>query len=266
MLIRPTRLRVLLLLACLAAAALICVLAPMAFAQMPPGTSLPAGSPTLTPTVGVVMWLSMLLGLLNNWIQTGTVLGRWITPKAWLPDLTMIATALGGFLGYITSQTPVDLNGPALFYAMLSAVGALISGAAPTAALHFHDTLTQKRLAMRRTMMRPSVPPPPKIDPVTQAAASLAGGLLGVVLVVWGLWAACLVGCSAQQATQVENAVFSVDQVACIIANSGALGNSTAVQDIEKVCSLTPALEGPIQQLITTLAVKKAAAAEAGAK
>jgi len=133
-----------------------------AFAQNPT----PGPAPTLTPTLGIVMALSMVLGILNNWIQTGTVLGRWIAPKAWLPDVTMIATALGGFLGYITSQTPVSLTGSAIFYGIMAAVGALIAGAAPSAVMHVHATLTQ----MRR-------------DALKAAAAAAAKAATAIVLV-----------------------------------------------------------------------------------
>ena len=114
----------------------------VAFAQTSPA---PLPAPTLTPTVGVVMVLSLVMGILNNWIQTGTVLGRWIPPQSWLPDATMIFTALGGFLGYITSQTPETLSGTKLFYGAVAAVAALITGATPTFALHAHSVLTKVR-------------------------------------------------------------------------------------------------------------------------
>ena len=116
----------------------------VAFAQTSPA---PLPAPTLTPTVGVVMVLSLVMGILNNWIQTGTVLGRWIPPQSWLPDATMIFTALGGFLGYITSQTPEILSGTNLFYGAVAAVTALIAGASPGIAVHVHGTLTAQRRA-----------------------------------------------------------------------------------------------------------------------
>lgn len=118
--------------------------AAVAFAQPAPG---PMPAPTLTPTVAVVTALSMLAGLLTNWIQTGTFLGRWVTPKTWLPDLTMISTALGGFLGYITSQAPVTFTGTNLFYGIMAAITALIAGAAPSLAIHAHSTLPEQRRA-----------------------------------------------------------------------------------------------------------------------
>ncbi len=121
----------------------------IALAQIAP-VQAPASSPTLTPTVSVVTLLSMVAGVLTNWIQTGTLLGRWITPKSWLPDLTMISTSLGGFLGYLLSQAPVSLSGTALFYGTMAAVAALVAGATPGLAIHVHATLT----AQRRTALR----------------------------------------------------------------------------------------------------------------
>jgi hypothetical protein len=117
----------------------------VAFAQPAPG---PMPAPTLTPTVAVVTTLSLIAGILTNWIQSGTLLGRWISPKSWLPDMTMISTALGGFLGYTTSQSPVTFSGTNLFYGAVAAVTALLVGAAPSAAMHAHSTLPAARRAM----------------------------------------------------------------------------------------------------------------------
>jgi hypothetical protein len=158
----------------LGVASLILSFSTIAFAQGILPAAQGSGPPTLTPTVGVVTTLSLVAGVLTNWIQTGTFLGRWISPKAWLPDLTMISTALGGFLGYITSQTPVSLSGSSLFYGAAAAVAALVSGATPSFALHAHGTLTRMRYerlqaqAAQKQRQAPTVPP---VLPVPGAGA-----------------------------------------------------------------------------------------------
>jgi hypothetical protein len=106
--------------------------------------------PNLTPAVGVIAALSMLAGVLTNWIQTGTLLGRWITPKTWLPDLTLISTWLGGFVGYLASQNPPSLSGASLFWATLTAIGTLTAGATPAAAHYAHSSLNAKTRELLR--------------------------------------------------------------------------------------------------------------------
>jgi hypothetical protein len=72
---------------------------------------------------------------------------------------------------------------------------------------------------------------------------------------------AFLCGCTTQQAQNVVNAVFTADQAACMAANAGLAGNSTAVQDFEATCNIAPQLESAIQQFIADLANANAAKA-----
>jgi hypothetical protein len=122
---------------------LACTIVPVtAFAQSPTVPGL--GSPNLTPAVGVIAALSMLAGLITNWVQTGTLLGRWVTPKSWLPDLTLASTWLGGFVGYLASQNPPSLSGANLFWATITAMGMLTAGALPAGAHYAHTSLNAK--------------------------------------------------------------------------------------------------------------------------
>jgi hypothetical protein len=125
-----------------------------AFAQAP----LPVSSPTITPTVGIVLALSTLAGVLTSWIQTGTLLGRWITPKAWLPDATMLATFLGGFLSYVQSQVPVTLSGSAIGYGVVAGVAALTAGIAPAIATHVHGPLNAQQRLLKIALRAPKIP------------------------------------------------------------------------------------------------------------
>jgi hypothetical protein len=77
--------------------------------------------------------------------------------------------------------------------------------------------------------------------------------LLSVFLALLGL------GCTPAQAANVENAVFTAADVACIAANNGLLGTSTAVQDVMKACQLAPQLEGPVTQLVGDFTAAKKA-------
>jgi hypothetical protein len=111
----------------------------------------------VSEATGVIMGLSALLGVLTNWIQTGTLLGRWITPKTWLPDVTMLTTFLGGFVGFITSQTPVALTGTAIYEGVLAGIAALTAGAAPALARHVHANLNESQRQMLAAMKKPVV-------------------------------------------------------------------------------------------------------------
>jgi hypothetical protein len=59
-----------------------------------------------------------------------------------------------------------------------------------------------------------------------------------------------LVGCSATTANAVVGAIFTVDQAACLAANQGLAGSSTAVKDFEAACDLDPVLEPAITQFV----------------
>ena len=110
-----------------------------AFAQVAP-------SAPVNETTGIIMGLSALLGILTNWVQTGTLLGRWITPKAWLPDATMLLTFLGGFVGSLESGNPVSLGGSAIYVATIAGILSLTAGVAPTLARHVHGPLNDAQL------------------------------------------------------------------------------------------------------------------------
>jgi hypothetical protein len=110
-----------------------------AFAQVTP-------SAPVNETTGIIMGLSALLGILTNWVQTGTLLGRWITPKTWLPDVTMLVTFLGGFLGSIESGNPVTLSGSAIYVATIAGILSLTAGVAPTLARHVHGPMNDQQL------------------------------------------------------------------------------------------------------------------------
>ena len=105
--------------------------------------------PTLSAPVAVVMILSLVLGVLTQAIQTGTIFGSIVTPKAWLPALTIAATFLGGVVAYFGGLSPVVLNGTTLFYAVAAGVAALLSGTVPGMVVHAHFTVPRQIAAWR---------------------------------------------------------------------------------------------------------------------
>jgi hypothetical protein len=105
--------------------------------------------PTLSTPVAVVMILSLLLGGLTQVIQTGALFGSIVTPKAWLPALTIAATFLGGVVSYFGGLSPVVLTGSSVFYAVVAGVSALLSSTVPALAIHAHVTVPQQVRAWR---------------------------------------------------------------------------------------------------------------------
>jgi hypothetical protein len=97
-----------------------------------------SAGPVLSTPIAVTTILSLLLGLLTNIVQTGTLLGQWIPPKTWLPSFTIAATFLSGVVGYFAGLSPLVLNGASVFYAVDAGVLNLLVGAAPGLAIHAH--------------------------------------------------------------------------------------------------------------------------------
>jgi hypothetical protein len=61
------------------------------------------------------------------------------------------------------------------------------------------------------------------------------------------------VACTKQQATNVVNAVFTVEQAACMAANAGVIGDSNAVQEFEQLCQISASEEQSILAFINNM-------------
>lgn len=135
--------------------ALLCLLTTSpAFAQ-----TAPSPLQNVSTATAVVMLLSVLLGAVTQMIQTGTFLGKWVAPKSWLPDLTIAATFLGGVISYLSSQSPLVLNGTTIAYAVISGVTSLFAGAAPGFAVHAHVVVPAHVRALRAAAQAAASPP-----------------------------------------------------------------------------------------------------------
>jgi hypothetical protein len=105
--------------------------------------------PTLSTPVAVVMILSLILGILTQAVQTGAVFGQFLTPKPWLPWLTIAMTFLGGVVAYFQSLSPVVIDASTIFYALAMGVSALLASSAPAVVVHAHFTVPRQIAAWR---------------------------------------------------------------------------------------------------------------------
>lgn len=175
----------------------------VAFAQTPPA---PTPPPTLTMATGVVLGLSLLLGIVTQVVQTGTLLGRWVTPKSWLPAATIVMPLLSGTVAYLTSQSPLVLNGATIVYAVAAGVFSLLSGAAPGLAVHAHVIVPEKvrQIRMARLAAAKAQPPSPPTPPTLTAAAGFTTVGLARGLAIFGILGVCLLPGVMRPRTHVE--------------------------------------------------------------
>ena len=171
---------------------------------------------------------SVLLGILTQMVQTGSILGIKTVPKTWLPGLTLVATGFGGFLAYLTSQSPLALNAATWFYATMAGLTALLAGAAPGIAVQAHVVVPGHVLALRAARAAQAAP-----SAVAQAAAKIAPlGVLclmlcmcnaigpGIVFVgcVWNTYQGIPAGTPMPQVIATEIATCGGDGASVIVA------------------------------------------------
>jgi hypothetical protein len=102
----------------------------------------------MSTAVAVVTILSFLLGLINQGIGQGSILGGMIkVPPTWLPYLTIAASFVGGALTSL--QGVATINGQALLNAVVAGILALSSAGGGVAMAH-------------HVITRPKPPAPPK--------------------------------------------------------------------------------------------------------
>jgi hypothetical protein len=148
-----------------------------AFAQVAP---VAPGAVTISPYVVVTTLLTVVLGFINQGINSGTILQNISLPKSWLPWLTI----LGSFLMTATASL---VNSEALTSATVLAAcmaGALgLAGAGGGAALQFHS-MAHKDFAKKAA-----------------AAAAKAAAVVGLIFF------ANTTACTAAQATAFDQAI-----------------------------------------------------------
>ena len=171
-------------------------LASPAFAQGAPVVA--PVPPTLSAPVAVVMALSLVLGFVTQMVQTGNLLGLVVTPKGWLPGLTVFATFLGGVVAYFSGLgAAFQVNATTVVYGLSAGLASLLAGSAAGIANHAHIVTPAAVMATRRA--------------AAVAALKLAGGVLVV---------ATLFGCQGCVNGQLPPQVVpSVDLAVCIFNN-----------------------------------------------
>ncbi len=106
----------------------------------------PTPVPTLSLAAGVLTILSLLVGIVNQAIQTGKILNHFRTPAAVGPYLVTLGSFLAGVYAYLAQQIPLVINGTTLFYAVTAGVGMLLVGSVPAAVVHqFGGQVNAKR-------------------------------------------------------------------------------------------------------------------------
>jgi hypothetical protein len=220
-----------------------------------------AGTPltALTPGVIFTSLLALVIAFVAEGVNTGKI-GTLAVPTSWIPKLTIALSFLGPF-GVSEQGAANPLSGLALANAIQAGfLGLLAAGSGSALLGHATRHLGKKPDAVQKAAN----------DLGAQRGfievRSLLFGLVlfGIAIITSAGIMVAIAGCSpSQQKTvgTVENAIFSADQVACIVANAGYMGDSNAVQEFEQACNIAPALEGPLSQLIATLIGDPATAA-----
>ncbi len=98
----------------------------------------------MSTAVTIITILSFVLGLINQAIAQGSILGGLIkVPPTWLPYLTIGASFLGGFVGSL--QSAASITGQAVLQAVLAGILSLSSAGGGVAIAHHMGT--PKRMA-----------------------------------------------------------------------------------------------------------------------
>jgi len=87
----------------------------------------------------IISIATLLVGFVSQAIQTGKVLGIIVTPKAWVPYLTLAASFLAGFIQSIASAATIDAA--AIESAVLAGLMALVG---VTVGVTAHQHLTAR--------------------------------------------------------------------------------------------------------------------------
>jgi hypothetical protein len=181
-----------------------------AFAQAPAPT--PSPTPTVNMATAVTLVLSALLGLITQMIQTGTFLGQWVTPKSWLPTLTVLATFFGGVVSYLTQQTPLVVDGTTVFYAVMTGITTLFAGAVPAIAVHAHVVIPGQVQAQRAANAASAAATPPA-PPKAGQAGFVRGSVLGCLTLVGVLSVVLVPGMTRPQEQQTVAAAQQMEEV-----------------------------------------------------
>jgi hypothetical protein len=186
-----------------------------------------------------------------------------------------ILTFFGAFFGALT------LTGVPTTLEQVKALVLPAFGVALAAEIYYLRSTLTKLLADALAAQEAAPPAPPAPAPSstpaapTPPAAARGFGALGALVAVLacgavaGTIAILVSGCTpaqAQTATTITNGVFSADQAACMAANEGLIGDSSAVQEFESLCNLGAPLEQAIDTFIGDITKNPTAMARVAAE
>lgn len=130
------------------------ILPASAFAQTP------SALPTVTPLIAIVTIFSLLVGIGTQVKQTGTILGKPLTPTT-MTVLTMALPALGGILSVLQGASAITPS--LIFWAVIAGVGQMFTASVPGMAVHAHIIGPEhsRALVMLQKFLSTSVAPSP---------------------------------------------------------------------------------------------------------
>lgn len=140
----------------------------------------------LTPFLIVVMTLSLVIGVLNQLVQSGKILGQWPVSQTALPYVTIAGSFLGGVYGFFRSlPTDTALSASIVFYAVMTGLSALLVGAAPGLAMHHFGAQVNMLRPPARRMTPPVmavIPPSPASMPTPVEGTKVMRGSAKLVM------------------------------------------------------------------------------------
>lgn len=172
----------------------------------------------VTLPVAIVIILSLVMGVITQGVQSGSIFGIATVPKAWLPPLTTVGTFLGGVLAYLQGLPGSwAFSGSILFYAAVAGITALLAGAAPGIAGFAHHVVPGQVKAAKQT--------------AKMAAIAAATKMAAVMLL--GAW---LFGCGSVPPPPPSTSGDAVKELNCI-ATDVFVNGVTDVGQVAKDCT-----------------------------
>jgi len=94
----------------------------------------------------VATLLPLLLGVVNQMIQSKMIFGQWPLPTKWLPFVTIFGGFLTGTTSYVTTQSPFVLNNVTIFMMLVAGVYSLVlAQQAGNVVHHFGGAINARR-------------------------------------------------------------------------------------------------------------------------
>jgi|SRR5579884_1272371 len=97
---------------------------------------MPTPPTNLSAAFVIATLVPLLIGIVNQMVQSKTIFGQWPLPATVLPLLTVVGSFLTGVGSYIASQSPFVLNSVSIFMMFVSGIYGLFLGQLPGTVRH----------------------------------------------------------------------------------------------------------------------------------